>query len=265
MSTTARQRYSVPALAKAIEIVDVIAQHSEGCRLTDIVNQLGLSKSTVSFILSTLEENAYVRRLPDSRRYVIGLHLFEVGTKYLGQLQWRKEFIGVAQRLVDMWGETIQMAILSGRDVLYIARLEGHQPVRLVSHIGSRLPAHATALGKAMLAFLPSEDIYSLYRERGLEKLTDRTISSLPELVADLEKVRQRGYAIDDQETDAHLRCVAVPIARGGRAKAACSISGLADRMTDERIQEMLVALVEVSHTLSRSIYEAIPVGDFPG
>jgi IclR family acetate operon transcriptional repressor len=164
-------------------------------------------------------------------------------------------FRPVAARLVAECGQTIQLGVLDDREVVYVAKVDGTEPVRLVSHDGARLPAHTTALGKALLASLPPDDFERLYRRRTLTPRTRYSIVSLETLRAEVDAIRGQGFACDHEETALGLYCVAACVmGRDGKAVAAVSISIPGHRMREDRFAEMADRVRRTASAISASL-----------
>jgi IclR family KDG regulon transcriptional repressor len=222
-----------PSVVRAVEILRELAGAPRGLTLTELARGLRLAKSSVHGIVYSLAGLGCVRREPETGRFSLGVGIFELGAAYLRRLDLVQEFNDVAAAVVARTGETVQLAVLDGRDVVYISKRDGTQPVRLVSEIGRRLPAHATALGRALLATHPDWALRELYRGVTLQRLTPYTVGSLPALLADLKATRTRGYAHDREQTALGIECFAAPIRNHtGEPVAALSVSAMTSRLT---------------------------------
>ena len=214
-----------PAVTRAAAILDVLAEHpSAATPLSDLARRLGLPKSSVANICGALVEAGLVRRVDAG--FGLGRRLAELGGAYLSGVDQVHEFHDLAAQLPVASEETIQMALLDGLEVTYVARHDGRQPIRLASEIGRRLPASCTALGKATLASLDPEDLAE--RLRGVEALPTLTPNShrrVADLLDDLDEVRRRGYAVDEEETAEGIVCLGVSIRRRSSADPPYGVS----------------------------------------
>ena len=203
-----------PAVTRAAAILDALAENGAASTpLSDLARRLGLPKSSVANICGALVEAGLVRRADSGFR--LGRRLAELGGAYLASVDQVQEFHDLANQLPVASEETMQMAVLDGLEVTYVARHDGRQPIRLASEIGRRLPASCTALGKATLAALDQADLAD--RLRGVEALPTLTRNShrnVPQLLDDLESVRRRGHAIDNEETAEGIICLGVALPR---------------------------------------------------
>jgi DNA-binding IclR family transcriptional regulator len=246
-----RSKYHVPAAAKSLQILETLAHAKEPVSLQYLTEQTGLPKSSVFAILSTLETLRYVER-DASSLFALGLKALQLGAAATQTTNLSQLFHDVARKTVKECGETVQLTILEQTEVIYVAREDGTQPVQLASNIGGRLPAYATASGKALLATLPEGSLDALFSGRPLPSLTARTISSLNELKADLRLVRERGYAHDNQEVSEGLECFAGAIFdRTGRGVAAISVSFLSARAKPEHSEHILASVKKAAQEIS--------------
>ncbi len=245
-----RPKYYVPAVAKTLRVLETLAGADSPATLQSLTHETRLPKSSIYAILATLEMHQYVER-DSNNAFRLGPRALHIGTARqttnLSQL-----FHTEAHRIVEECGETVQMAILDQTEVIYIAREDGNQPVQLVSQIGKRLPAYATALGKALLATLPGAYVDALFAGRSFATLTPGTINSLGQLKNELDCVRERGYAHDNQESAVGLECLAAPILNHtGQAVAALSISFLSARASPEHFQHILQLVQAAARDMS--------------
>ena len=230
--------YEVPALRRAQEVLDILARAREPVRVAALLDATGLSRSTLYLMLDSLQRQAWVEKRGDG--YLIGVKLFELGNAYVRHDGYQSIFRALAAAFVATHDEVVQLATLDGADVVYIAREDSRRPVRLVSDLGSRLPAHCSALGKALLATLPQADLIALLPER-LAALTPRTITRRAALLRELEGVRETGQASEFEESAAGLACFAAYVgqtAYGKRLAVSTSIpTGRVDPKREKRIR----------------------------
>jgi DNA-binding IclR family transcriptional regulator len=220
--------------------------------MSDLARQLELPKASVANLLAALEEADLIHRTDG--RYRLGHATLELGSAYLRAVPFLKDFGDACQRLPSASAETVLLGQLDGSDVLYLARHDGSQPIRLASDIGRRLPANCTSLGKSMLASMAPAAV--LKRYRGLPafpRLSPNSLRSVDELMQDLELTRQRGYAIDDEENTVGIMCLGVAIPRldPNEPVRAVSVTLLKAR-ADEDLQAGLVKdLTELASRLA--------------
>ncbi|MFB9330172.1 IclR family transcriptional regulator [Paenibacillus aurantiacus] len=222
--TNEKPKYWVPALEKAHHVLAAIAAEPGALKLIDLSRRLEINKSSMFTMLATMETLGWVKR-EEGDTYAIGPALGDFGYAYQRSFDMRPVFREEAARVLQRLGESVQLAKRVQHEVLYLDKLEAPSPVRLVSEPGMRLPAHATALGKAMLAFSPKEEVERLLPDT-LAPLTAHTIQNRDELIARLSEVRELGIAYDLQEAAMGFNCVAAPVFdREGTAAFAVSCS----------------------------------------
>jgi DNA-binding IclR family transcriptional regulator len=249
-----------PAVTRAAAILDVLAENpSIPFGPSELARKLGLPKSSIANICNTLAETGLVRRIGTG--FALGRKLAELGGAYLSAVDLVQEFYDVTRELPSASDETVQLAVLDGLEMTYLARHDGRQQVRLTSGIGRRLPATVTATGKAALASLDDRELgRRLTGVRELPAFTRNSISSVDVLRQELARVRERGYAMDNEETVEGVVCfgIAVPSRRPGEGPYAASVTLLKARATDERVP----AIVADLHTLADRLSDPMRASD---
>jgi DNA-binding IclR family transcriptional regulator len=220
-----KRKYWVPALEKAHLVLQAVSEQPGHYKLIDLSKHLGINKSSLFSMLLTMEELHWVTRDADGT-YALGGAFAGFGASFIRHFDLGDAFHREAVVTRDRLGETIQMAKLVGTNILYLGKLEAPSPVRLLSEPGMRLPAHCTAMGKALLASMPNDEVSTLFDSTPLTSMTIHTVSHLSELLPQLEQIRQQGYAEDLQEAVMGFSCVAAPVFnRAGKAICAVSCS----------------------------------------
>ena len=227
----------VQSVARIFKLIEVLAAHPAGAGLQVLAAECGLAKSTAHRLLGSLVALGYAAQDPAGGRYRLTFKMFEISSGIVNNM----DIMSVArlhlERLSQRTAEAVHLVIRDGTDIVYIYKTES-SPMRMSSRVGLRSPLYCTGVGKAILATLPAAEVEDIWRHSRPRKLTGRTITDLDQLKAQLAEVRRCGYAIDDEENELGIRCVALAIpGPGGRAESAFSISGLAPYMTDERIR----------------------------
>ncbi|WP_344448537.1 IclR family transcriptional regulator [Actinocorallia aurantiaca] len=227
---------TVRSLERAFELLEHLTDAGGELALSELTEKAGLPMPTVYRLMQTMVARGYVRQEP-SRRYSLGPRLIRLGegaSRLLGS--WARPALA---DLVDRLGETANMALLEGDEVVYVAQVPSRHSMRMFTEVGRRVLPHCTGVGKALLAQLPEEDVRALLARTGMPARTPRTFTDPDALMAELAVVRERGYALDDEEQELGVRCVAVPLS-GVHALAAFSVSGPSGRMTPETVEAVV-------------------------
>ncbi|GAA3724185.1 DNA-binding IclR family transcriptional regulator [Spinactinospora alkalitolerans] len=223
-----------PALLRGLDILELFTDGRESISAPEVVEELGLPRTTAHELLHTLVDRRYLRQSEVPGRYQLGLQLFRLGSAYAERLDTAKVGHQVAQELVKACNETVHVAVLDHVHVVYIAKVESSHAVRMVSALGARVPAHCTALGKALLSALPERELRDRFGDAPLEAMTSRSITGLPRLLEELEGVRASGTAVEICESNPDVCCVAAPVRdRTDQVVAALSISVPLHRWSD--------------------------------
>lgn len=232
----------VPAVTRALDVLELFLDCEGTLSAPEITRKLQLPRTTVHELVTTLTARSYLEQPPDQPgRYRLGVRGYQLGSRYAEQLDLAAEGQQVARSVADTCGETVHVAILEGRDVIYIAKVDSTHAVRMVSAAGRRLPAHCTSVGKMLLASLPDEELEARLADGGpLVAMTDQSITSPRELGKALAEIRERGVAVEQQESNPDVSCVAAPVRdSGGKVVAALSISVPTVRWSEERRSEL--------------------------
>ena len=232
----------VQSVARIFELIEVLAAHPAGASLQRLAEDAHLAKSTTHRLLGSLVSLGYAAQDGETGKYRLTLKMFEISSKVH------------LERLAQRTGEAVHLVIRDAQDIVYIYKTESG-PMRMSSRVGLRSPLYCTGVGKAILATLTEEEVEDVWRHSSPQKLTVRTVTDLPALCAQLNEVRACGYAIDDEENELGIRCVALAIpGPGGKADSAFSISGLAPYMTPERIRRIAALALETRADILRDL-----------
>ncbi len=245
--------YKVQVLDRAINILEFIGRQSSGeAALPELSAAMKLHKTTTHRIAHVLESRGLLRRGLDSNRYRLGLHLYDLGCQALDHVNIRDEARPLMTRVAYEVGETVHLALLDRAEVLYIERVEAQRSLTMGSKLGARNPVYCTALGKTILAYSAETEVDRTLTGLRMEARTRNTITNVLTLKRELERVRDRGYAIDDEEIEEGIRCIAAPILNAsGLAVAAVSVSGPSSRITPERYQLIGKTMMKAAQELS--------------
>jgi DNA-binding IclR family transcriptional regulator len=245
--------YKVQVLDRAINILEFISQQGTGeAGLPELCAAMGLHKTTTHRIAHVLESRGLLRRGRDSNRYRLGLRLYDLGLHALDHVNICDEARPLMARVAREVGETAHLAVLDRTEVLYIERVEAQRSFSMGSKLGSRNPVHCTSLGKAILANIPQPEVDEILSICPMEARTRNTITNVAILKRELKTIRERGYAIDNEEIEDGICCIATPILdASNRAVAAVSVSGPSSRITPARFPFIGKAMLTVARELS--------------
>jgi len=255
-SLTAKARsYRVQVLERAFGILDALAKNGAELGVVELADRLGLHKSTVHRLLTVLECNRYVEKSPSSGKYRLGWKLIELGMHAASRLELRELARPQLERLVEETGETGHLGILQEGEVISVANVESRRTLRMPSTVGRRAPAHCTSQGKVMLAYLPCGTEHKFVRSHRLKAYTRNTITRVSRLQRELEMIRERGYAVDDEEFEEGLKCIGAPVRdHSGRVIAAISIAGPTSRLSEERMGHLVHSVMGAAARLSTAL-----------
>jgi IclR family KDG regulon transcriptional repressor len=228
-----KDRYLVTAAARGLDVLEIMARNGKPMTAVEVASALGMPRTTAFRLLSTLQEKNWIYK--ERFTYSLGFKCFQLGATTGVGLEIRTHALPFLVSLRDKSNLNTQIAKLEDWNVVYLERVLGNKlSVNTPSRAGAILPAHCTALGKALLAYKDLEQVTKWARENTLEKLTEQTITSVPALIAEVLETRARGYAVEFGEREEHIRCIAAPITDfSGKVVAAVSVSGTPDRMPE--------------------------------
>jgi len=250
----------VQSLARGLTILRSLAEDQDGVVLTDLAQRVGLPVSTTHRLLNSLKAMGFVRQDEQTGRWMIGVECFSVGNAFL----YNRDFISVSRpymrRLMEESGETANLSVLDDGEAVLLSQVECHEMMRMLARLGGRAPLHASAVGKALLAALPEKEVSTILHRRGLPRVTPTTIDTPAKLFTDLEQIRGRGFAIDDEEHAIGLRCVAATIHdEYGEPLAAISLSGPRARVSTERITGLGTLVLDATVHITAALGGRLP------
>jgi IclR family KDG regulon transcriptional repressor len=250
----AKKRTRLSSVANSLRLIRAFSEDHYEIGISDLAKRLGLAKSTVHRLASTLLDQGMLEQNAGDGKYRLGLALFELGTLVRRKMDFTMEARPFLRSLLEKTGETVHLAILDHDSVLYVISLESKQALRMGSKVGTRVPVHCTAVGKILLAFQPEAEIERIVA-RGLPASTPGTIVDARALQRELSGVRARSYALDDEESEVGLRSVAAPIRNdAGQVIAAISIAGPVHRMTRKMLLGWARELVDAADAVSQRL-----------
>lgn len=246
---------SIRAVERALDVLLCFSSQTPELTMTQIADQIGIHKSTVHRLLGTLERRRFVQRDPASGAYRLGIRLLQMAYLTLEHNDLRRLTMPFMRQLLDRYQESVDLSVLDETDVVYVNHIDGPQRVKVAATTGQRLPAFATASGKAILAYL-SEDTVRRLLTQGMPRYTEHTPQTPEAALEDLKQVLERGFAYSVEEYEDGISAVAAPILnKGGQPFAAVAIVGPAFRLTKERMLEigpdLLATALEMAEELA--------------
>ena len=228
---------AVQSLVRALTILNTLAEAEDGASLSDIAQQVGLPPSTAHRLLTTLQQERFVKFDAERTMWSVGVQAFVVGNAFVKSRNLIQLARPHMRDLMTISGETVNLAVEDKGEAIFLAQVECRQMMRALVQPGARVALHCSGIGKALLAALPDAQLAKILHRHGLPRLTEKTIVKPADLRAELETARRVGYVVDDEEHAVGLRCVAAPLFdEFGEVVAAVSISGPAVRVTTDRI-----------------------------
>lgn len=254
---------------RTLAVLEALSEVGEGKTLSELRDEIGCSKSSLFPILKTIEDAGFIRSDAKAARYVLSPKIYELVRRHSSQQSLTRLFDDYSRPIVESVMETMQMAVLDGKSIVYVAKQESNHPVRLVSDVGRRLPSHATALGKCLLSGLSNEEVSDRFEHTVFEVFTNKTVSTLAALLTEIERARTQGYAEDWQEVSEGLCCVAAPIIDGeGEIVAAISFSVPQHRATPDHWRRLRGSILQCASGISARLgyvrSDSDRVGVFP-
>ncbi len=251
------------AVVKTMKILECLSRE-RSLGVTELANRMNeddgslrMNKSTVYRFLNSLKELGYVRQDPETEQYSMTLKLFEIGTAVMDRLELWREAQPIVKQVAQATRETVHLASLEGDDLVYVGKIESTQTLRvsMISRVGRRAPTYCTGLGKTLLAHLTPDHVSEILAREKIVRFTDRTIIKRVDLDRELEAIRSKGYAIDNEEHEIGVRCVAAPVYdSAGGVIAAISISVPSVRLTDEDIPRYAEVVMRAAREISRRL-----------
>ena len=256
---------SVKSADRALELLELFAHHLDGLTLTDVSDRTGWPKSSSLALLRTLHQRQFLEAAGSDGKYHLGPRVAALGSAYLNNLSLAREGAEVVRDVARACDETVHLAILRGTDVLYVAKEEGGGQMRMVSTVGRMIPAHATGVGKMLLASLPIDELNRLHPIGvPLKAMTVKTVTDRNQFDKNLELIRQQGFARDEGESTIGVKCIAAPVMDvSARVIAAMSVSVPEPRFSADRVPTLHKILMDGARRLSLRM--GCPESKLPG
>lgn len=233
----AKARYTIPSLDRAVQVLELLAREQKGLTLTELTTRTGIPKSTLFRILATLENRSCIGLIAGSKKYQLGLKVWELGSAYVEQSDLDTAATAYMQDLAEACGESVFLGVLDAGEVVYMRRIESPRSVAVVRKLGHRAPAYCTATGEAMLAFMPEDERERIVDQLQLEAHTPKTNTDRKALRRRLQRTRREGVAVVDGAYNAKLLCVSAPVFDNhADVRAAMTVAMLSAEADEEKV-----------------------------
>ena len=255
------------AVERALNILEATAQRRDGMNNSELSRRLAIPKSSASYILRVLDRRGYLRRDAESGRYRLGLKVLSLGRDAqagvdLAGVNLVEVALPVMRALSEKIHMTVHLAVLDQGEAVYVEKVEAPGFFKINTWVGRRMYLHSTSVGKTLLAWMPKSEVEAIVRQQGLKKRTPKTITSVPRLVVDLERVRELGHAVDDEENSLGARCLGAPIFDAdGNVTAALGVSGTLTQTDENNIARIIDALKDAARRISRQTIKSGALG----
>lgn len=245
----------VKSVGRAAYLLIVLAREGRELSLTELSALVDTPVSTVHRLLNTLMTYHLIEQNQGNGKYRLGLEALHLGTAVLSQLNLRQEALPFMRELAELSGETVNLCVLDGCDVVYIEKVEGSSSLRMFARIGHRAPVYCTGAGKVLLSEMSLDEVRAILRSRGMDALTPNTITTFKGFLQALEFVRLHGYGVDEEECEIGACCLAAPVRNHtGKIVASLSVSGASVRLGQQRRPELVNQLLRISRQLSERL-----------
>ncbi|TAH72750.1 MAG: IclR family transcriptional regulator [Anaerolineaceae bacterium] len=245
--------------SRVLDILELISNgNNEGYTLTEIASKLNVPKSSLFPMLHTLLDRQYLSLDANQGKYCIGMMLFQVGSSYLDNFNIMNDITTELQNITNVCAEASHFAILNNGNIIYLAKIDSPEPIRMISSVGKSLPAYGTGLGKSLLMDHSINELRRLYPD-GLKPMTQYTVTDFDLLDEQLSKARQCGFAYEVEESNLYIRCISIPIRQNNKIVAAISVAVPTFRYTQEKADLIQHLLLNAKHRLE-SILKTIYV-----
>ena len=250
------------AVERALNILEAAAHRRDGLTNSEISRKLGIPKSSASYILRTLERRGYLRRETETGRYRLGLKILSLGGDAQANLDIADVALPFMRALEEKIHMTVHLAVLDQGEAVYIEKVEAPGFFKVNTWVGRRMFLHSTSVGKCLLAWLPKQEVETLVKQQGLKKRTPKTITTMTKLLSDLERVKDEGYAVDDEENSLGARCLGAPVFDvSGNVVAALGASGTLTQVDEANMPRIAEALKEAARRISRQLHRSGAAG----
>lgn len=245
----------VASVEKALKILDILADEHQGMRVSEIAKAVSVPYTTAHRLISTLERAGYIHANPDTGRYTLSLKILHLYRGLSRRLNLNQVCYPHLLRLMESLGETVHLAVLDDGEVVYVDTVLSPRSLVMYTEVGKRAPVHCTALGKVLTAYLSDDEVRSILARKGMESRTRNTLETPEAFIRELQVVRQRGYAVDNEEIEIGVRCVASSVVNFlGEIVAAVSVSAPVGRLPAEKVADVARRVIETCDAISKEI-----------
>lgn len=245
----------IQSIERAADVLEIFLTTNSELSVKEISEKVNLSKSTVHGIIKTLEHRGYLQQNPDDLKYRLGIKLFELGNFVGKHLDIRSIARPIIKDLVNELNETVHLVLLDRNEIIYIEKEDGPRTLTMYSHIGKRAPVHCTGVGKAILAYLSDQEVDRLLSIQNLQPFTEFTMTDKEAIKNHLQSVRECGYAVDDEEIELGLKCIAAPIFNHqGNVIASISCAAPKIRLDEERLPKVIAGIQKAASEISKAL-----------
>ena len=252
------KKYGAPSVKKAFAILNAISSARDGLGVSELANKLKMAKSTVHGMTSALEELGAVMRDPATKKYKLGFTLLEIGRSAYSQIDLRTAARPVTEDLMEKTRTSIFLGVLNWDHVTILDIVEARQDLNITAPVGSTIPLFAGAVGKVFLATMDEQQAARIIKSKGLPKFTDNSIVNAERYREELEQVREKGYAVDDEEYILGVRAVASPLMGLGQLRSAIWAVGFKASLDDRKMKALAGETLKAAGTISRRIQDQL-------
>ena len=251
---------TVQSVERALRLLEILGEDEEGYRLTDLATRSGLSPSTVHRLLTTLQKRRFVQFDQSDGMWHVGRQAFQIGSTFARQRNFVAPALPFLRKLRDQTRETANMGVADDGQIIFLAQVESREIMRAITRVGGSTPMVNSGMGKAILAAYGAADVGTIVATHGMHKLTPRSITRASDLREELNRIRQQGYSVDDEEYLTGLRCVAA-VVYNHQAEPLCaiSVSGLSQRLTEDRIASIGELVSQTARELTLALGGRLP------
>jgi len=255
VANKAAEKAQVTSVERALTVLELLAEKRQGMTASDLSRRARIPKSSLSYLLRTLVARGYVRRDAETNQHTLGIRMLSLSGQAMQGMELREVALPHLRHITEKTGLGSHLAVLDHNDAVYIERVESPGFIKMATWVGRRMTPHVTAVGKALICELDRSELLEIMASHPTKVVGPKTITSLPRLLRELEEVRERGVAIDDEEHAARVRCLAAPVyAASGEVIAALGVSGTVGQISDELLTKFGIILRSAALKLSAQL-----------